>query len=286
MCGRCIAPSASPSSANSLGSEGVPHGGGAVVEDALAKTPSSAKDIVVEGLEKQFGDGPPVLRGIDLSVRRGETVALIGANGAGKSTLMRCLLHLVKPDAGEVVLFGVRLSRVRQRELRRVRNRVGFVFQRHNLVPRLSALANVLHGALGRSPFGALHRSLSPAALRDEAMACLERVGLAHLARQRADTLSCGQSQRVAIARALMQRPEMLLADEPVASLDPAAGEEVMDLFTSLARQEGLTLVFTTHNMRHALTYAQRIVGLRDGRIALDRPTTDGLDCELAPIFA
>ncbi len=264
----------------------MPHGGGAVVEDALAKTPSSAKDIVVEGLEKQFGDGPPVLRGIDLSVRRGETVALIGANGAGKSTLMRCLLHLVKPDAGEVVLFGVRLSRVRQRELRRVRNRVGFVFQRHNLVPRLSALANVLHGALGRSPFGALHRSLSPAALRDEAMACLERVGLAHLARQRADTLSCGQSQRVAIARALMQRPEMLLADEPVASLDPAAGEEVMDLFTSLARQEGLTLVFTTHNMRHALTYAQRIVGLRDGRIALDRPTTDGLDCELAPIFA
>ncbi len=263
----------------------MPHGVAALANHTLANTPL-ATDIVVEGLEKRFGDGPPVLRGIDLSVRRGETVALIGANGAGKSTLMRCLLHLVKPDAGEVVLFGVRLNGVRQREVRRVRNRVGFVFQRHNLVPRLSALANVLHGALGRSPFGALHRSLSPAALRDEAMACLDRVGLAHLARQRADTLSGGQSQRVAIARALMQRPEMLLADEPVASLDPAAGEEVMDLFTSLARQEGLTLVFTTHNMSHALTYAQRIVGLRDGRIALDRPTTDGLASELAQIFA
>lgn len=259
---------------------------GVAVAARPAQEVCGTTDIAVEALEKRFGGGSPVLRGVDLQVRRGETVALIGANGAGKSTLLRCLVHLVEPDAGDVVLFGTPLRTVGRQQLRRLRSRIGFVFQRHNLVPRLSVFANVLHGALGRSPIGALHHAISPAALRDEAMVCLERVGLAHLARQRADTLSGGQSQRVAIARALMQKPDAFLADEPVASLDPTAGEEVMELFTALAGRDGLTVVFTTHNMDHALAYAQRVVGLRDGRIALDRPATATLAPELSQIFA
>jgi phosphonate transport system ATP-binding protein len=157
--------------------------------------------------------------------------------------------------------------------LRRLRARVGFVFQRHNLVPRLPVLSNVLHGALGRraGPRAWFHE-IAPHALREEAMDCLERVGLAGLAGRRADQLSGGQSQRVAIARALMQRPELMFADEPVASLDPAAGEEVMCCFLDLVRRYRLTLVFTTHNLRHALDYGERVVGLRGGRVTIDAP--------------
>jgi phosphonate transport system ATP-binding protein len=140
-------------------------------------------------------------------------------------------------------------------------------------VPRLPVLSNVLHGALARGagPRAWFHQS-APCALREEAMGCLERVGLAELALRRADRLSGGQSQRVAIARALMQRPEVMFADEPVASLDPAAGEEVMGCFLDLVRRERLTLVFTTHDLRHALHYGERVVGLREGRVGIDAP--------------
>jgi phosphonate transport system ATP-binding protein len=233
--------------------------------------------IAATGIAKCFGTGARVLDDVGLSIHRGEAVALIGANGAGKSTLLRCLLRLVEPDAGDVLVLGERIRDLSPRALRRVRGRVGFVFQKHNLVPRLSVLSNVIHGALGRASLAALHHATAPAALRREALASLDRVGLAHLARQRADTLSGGQSQRVAIARALMQRPEALFADEPVASLDPAAGEEVMALFSGLAREAGLTLLFTTHNMAHALSHADRVIGLRAGRVVLDRQAGPGL---------
>ncbi|WP_439576774.1 phosphonate ABC transporter ATP-binding protein [Elioraea sp.] len=241
-------------------------------------------DIAAEGIVKRFGC-VTVLDGVSLAVRRGETVALIGANGAGKSTLLRTLLRLVEPDAGEPVVLGESVSRLGGRALRRLRRRVGVVFQRHNLVPRLTVLTNVVHGALGRTDLRAAHQAIAPRALRDEAMACLARVGLPHLARQRADTLSGGQSQRVAIARALMQRPEAMLADEPVASLDPAAGEEVMALFATLTRDAGMTLLFTTHGMAHALAYADRVVGLRAGRVVLDEPTRPALAPVLERFF-
>jgi phosphonate transport system ATP-binding protein len=145
------------------------------------------------------------------------------------------------------------------------------VFQQHNLVARASVLTNVVHGALGRVPFPAAcsHR-LAPDSLRAEALRCLARVGLAALAQARADRLSGGQSQRVAIARALMQRPALLLADEPAASLDPVAGEEVMGVFRRLVDEDGLTLVFTSHNLEHARRFADRAVGIRDGRVAID----------------
>lgn len=227
--------------------------------------------LAVDGLVKRFPGRGAILDGVDLRLRDGERLALIGGNGAGKSTLLRCCLRLIEPDAGDVRLLGSELRGLRAGALRRVRARVGFVFQRHNLVPRLSALSNVVHGAQARraGPRGWI-QALAPRRLREEAMHCLDQVGLAPLARQRADRLSGGQSQRVAIARMLMQVPDLVIADEPVASLDPSAGEEVMELFVRLMAERHVTLLFTSHNLQHTVTYADRVVGLRGGRVVLD----------------
>jgi len=236
-------------------------------------TPSqspAAIDLSVRGLTKRFGS-MEILRDVSFSVAKGSVVALIGANGAGKSTLLRCCLRLSEPDAGSVEILGTQLNGLNHSGLAKTRSKVGFVFQKHNLCGRLSALSNVVHGVQSRS-HGPLswYQVLAPRAVREEAMEMLQCVGLAHRATSRADQLSGGQSQRVAIARALMQRPQIIFADEPVASLDPTAGEEVMALLISLARERGVTVVFTTHNLRHALDYAERIIGLRAGSIAMD----------------
>lgn len=259
--------------------------GGDVAAPPARNAGSEKVAIAATGIAKRFGTGPMVLDDVGFSVNRGEAVALIGANGAGKSTLLRCLLRLVEPDRGDVLVLGERITSLSPRALRRLRTRVGVVFQKHNLVPRLTVLSNVIHGALGRAGLAAMHHATAPSALRREALAALDRVGLADLARQRADTLSGGQSQRVAIARALMQRPDALFADEPVASLDPAAGEEVMTLFSGLAREAGLTLLFTTHNMAHALGHADRVIGLRAGRIAIDECASPGMAPVLERFF-
>jgi phosphonate transport system ATP-binding protein len=231
--------------------------------------------LAVSGLAKAFGEGNRrVFEDITFTVPKGQSVALIGPNGAGKSTLLRCCLRLEEPDAGTIHLSGAGLTGARGRALRAARSRVGFVFQRHNLVPRLSVLSNVMHGGLARGHgIRAWSQALASPAERARALECLERVGLADLARRRADHLSGGQSQRVAVARALMQGPEMLFADEPCASLDPQAGEEVMGVFRTLNQQAGLTLVFVSHQLDHALTYADRVIGLRDRGIALDATT-------------
>ena len=233
----------------------------------------AAAVIEASGLVKELG-GRRVVDDVAFSASRGECVALVGANGAGKSTLLRLLVRLVEPDAGSIRIHGVDAVGASAAALRDLRRRTGFVFQHHDLVGRASTLTNVVHGALGRVPWWrAFAHGVAPAALRAEAMACLSRVGLPHVATQRADRLSGGQSQRVAIARALMQQPELLLADEPAASLDPAAGEEVMGVFRALARAEGMTVVFTSHHVSHALGYADRVVGLRAGRVERDAPT-------------
>lgn len=234
----------------------------------------NAVDLQVNGLGKAFTAGVPVLSNVTFAIPKGQAVSLIGSNGAGKSTLLRCCMHLIEPDQGTVYLFGQPLQAQSPASLRALRSRVGFVFQKHNLVPRLSALSNVLHGALPRAPLGrAWFQGLAPKALREEAMHCLERVGLADHARKRADHLSGGQSQRVAVARALMQRPRFLVADEPAASLDPVSGDEVMGVFADLVAQDGLTLLFTSHDLTHALRYAHRVIALHQGRIALDTLT-------------
>lgn len=264
------------------------HDEGIEVRATAPRRPSVAREKVLEvsNATKSFPGNKVVLNGVSFSVGRGESVALLGANGAGKSTLLRSCLRLIEPDDGVFRVLGRDIRALRGAELRALRARVGFVFQRHNLVPRLCALTNVLHGAMARKAgASAWFQSLAPAKLRDEAMACLDRVGLADCATSRADRLSGGQSQRVAIARALMQRAEMVFADEPVASLDPGAGEEVMTLFQRLNRDDGLTFVFTTHHIPHALTYATRVVALKDGRVAIDAPARDLDPVELRAFY-
>jgi phosphonate transport system ATP-binding protein len=240
----------------------------------LGGAPAAVPALKVTGLRKQFdGAGSAVWSGISFEVPQGQRLAIIGGNGAGKSTLLRCCMGLLDVQAGDVQLSGHGVTGLKGRALALARARVGFVFQKHNLVPRLSVLTNVLHGGLARSSTPRLwYQGWASDAHRQEAMACLGQVGMAHLARQRADALSGGQSQRVAIARALMQQPETIFADEPVASLDPQAGEDVMQVFSDLSRRQGLTLVFVTHHLEHAVRYADRVIGLQGGSLALDAP--------------
>jgi phosphonate transport system ATP-binding protein len=241
--------------------------------------------IVAEGLSLRYPNGHEALRGVDLVVHSGELVALVGSNGAGKSSLLRCLVRLQEPTGGRAVTNGVDVRRAGKRQLRRLRQDVGFVFQRFNLVDRISVFHNVVHGAIGREGTRCVVPPFCTAAVRSEAMECLDRVGLAHLAGRRVDTLSGGQRQRVAIARTLMQKPRLVLADEPVASLDPAAGQDVMELLRSIAVERDLTVVAALHQVDFALTYTQRIVGLQDGRVTLDRPTAGCTAEQLSAVY-
>jgi phosphonate transport system ATP-binding protein len=229
--------------------------------------------LVVQRLEKHY-DGRPILRGLEFSVAAGQVTALIGANGSGKSTLLKCLIRQCEPSGGRIQMLGREVCTLNPRDLRRFRAQVGIVWQRHNLVPRLSALSNVVHGVQSRlsGPRG-WFQALAPDAVRHEAMTCLARVGLADRALARVDSLSGGQQQRVAIARMLMQRPAFIIADEPDASLDPQSGLEVMQLLSGLVRADGLSLLVISHRLEHTLEFSDRILGLAQGRIALDTPT-------------
>ncbi len=227
-------------------------------------------DLRVRGLAKSFA-GTSIFKDVSFGLSRGEAVAIVGANGTGKSTLLRCLMGVIPADAGSIDVLGTDVRSTSSSGLRAMRAQMGLVSQKHNLVPRLSVLSNVVQGLLGQKP-GVRHwgQSFAPRASREAAMAALEKVGLAHLGTRRADRLSGGQSQRVAIARALVGKPRILIADEPTASLDPAAGEDVMDLFFDLAKQEGVTVIFISHNIDHALKYGERVLGLAHGGMPLD----------------
>ena len=241
--------------------------------------------LVVDGLQKSFGDRA-ILRGLDFAITARQSTALIGANGSGKSTLLKCLVRLIEPTAGQVQMLGHDVRALSPRELRRFRAQVGIVWQRHNLVPRISALSNVVHGVQARmSGPQSWFQALAPAAVRAEAMTCLDRVGLADRAMARVDSLSGGQQQRVAIARMLMQRPAFILADEPDASLDPQTGEEVMGLLLGLVRQDGLSLLMISHRLEHSLRFSDRILGLSQGRITLDLPTAQANAPDLRRFF-
>jgi phosphonate transport system ATP-binding protein len=226
------------------------------------------------------------LAGVDLCVPDGETVALIGTNGAGKSTLLRCLVRLIEPTEGDITIGGTAVTGASRRALREVRQDVGFVFQRFHLIPRLTAFHNVVHGAMGRHGSRCAWPVTAPSAVRRQAMECLDRVGLAVYADRRVENLSGGQQQRVAIARMLMQEPRVILADEPVASLDPASANSVMDLLGAIAAERGVTVVVALHQIDLALRYADRIVGLRNGVVDLDRPARDCDAAQLDSIYA
>jgi phosphonate transport system ATP-binding protein len=224
----------------------------------------------VENLTKIYPNGVKGLSDVSLTVREGEFMVVIGLSGSGKSTLLRCINRLIDPTAGRIWLFDQEMTGARGRELRALRRQVGMIFQQFNLVRRHSVLANVLSGALGQA-------ALAPSLLmrfsdeeRRRALACLERVGLPGRESSRADALSGGQQQRVAIARALMQGPRLILADEPVASLDPALRHSVMRHIEALNREEGMTVVCTLHDVDLIQRYATRLVALRDGELVYE----------------
>jgi len=253
--------------------------------NASVQSPVAGATVVVRSLTVAFDRGP-VLDDVSVEIESGEVVALVGANGAGKSTLMRALVGIGPRRPGAVSVDGVDVGAASRRELRGVRRRTGMVFQRFCLAGRLSAFQNVLHGGMGRTgPRGWLAATAAEHERRD-AMACLDRVGLSHLAARRASKLSGGEAQRVSIARALMQRPTLILADEPVASLDPAATLEVMELLTGIAREQGVTAILALHQLDLARQFTSRVIGLRAGRLKIDSALTSCLDSELERLYA
>jgi phosphonate transport system ATP-binding protein len=224
------------------------------------------------GLTKSFDRRRRALDEVGLELARGEMVALIGASGSGKSTLIRSLASLACCDAGAVAVFGARVQEGGRltRRAAASRRRVGIVFQQFNLVGRLSLLTNVLIGLLGQIPAWRGYLGAFSDAEKRRAMACLHRVGLTDHAAQRASTLSGGQQQRAAIARALLQQAELLLADEPIASLDPQAARRVMEILSRINREDGATILVSLHQVAYAMAYCPRTVALRDGAVVYD----------------
>ena len=236
----------------------------------------------VTGLRKRYPNGTLALDGVDLAVPAGQLVVLLGANGSGKSTLLRCAVRLVEPDAGTVRVGDTELTGLRGAALRRACSKVALIFQQSRLVRRRSALHNVAAGALAHHPGLLTALGGLPAGERARAAELLDRVGLGELAGQRADTLSGGQAQRTAIARALAQRPAVLLADEPVASLDPDATSATMALLRDLAHRDRLAVLCVLHQPALALSFADRVVALHRGRVVLDRAASNVSPADLA----
>ncbi|MEH2508905.1 phosphonate transport system ATP-binding protein [Nitrobacteraceae bacterium AZCC 1564] len=239
----------------------------------------------IEQLSQCYGDRR-VLDDLNLSVGRGEFVALIGPSGAGKTTLFKVITGLVSPDAGTLVFDGTRrLDQLRGRALRETRRDIGFIFQQFNLIKRKTALQNVLAGRLGRVPtWRVLLRRFSRNDIA-RAEAALAQVGLADFRHQRVDQLSGGQQQRVAIARAITQECRFILADEPVASLDPESAIGVMETLRDVANNQGIGVFCSLHQTDLALTYADRVIGLRTGRIVVDAATCDVTSRSLETIY-
>lgn len=221
--------------------------------------------------------GAPVLRGVNLEVSCGERVALLGPSGAGKTTLLRVINGVIVPRSGSVEVQDINLRKLEQGALRQLRSRIGFVHQDHSLVANLRVLHNVVAGRLGQRGFWSSLRDIVRTSRTDllEVHRILERVGIGDKLYQRTDSLSGGQQQRVALARALFQQPKMLLADEPVASVDPTRSRDLLSLMTELAAEEGWTLVVSIHDLALAREFFPRVVGLRNGEVYFDGPVTD-----------
>lgn len=241
--------------------------------------------IEVKNLSKVFPDGTKALDDVTLDIPDGQFVCIIGLSGAGKSTFMRCLNRLNDPTAGKILLEGQDIAFAGGRELRKLRRKIGFVFQQFNLVERLSAIENVLSGRLGyygRLP-GVL--GLFTPADKQRAVEALKRVGLEEKIYTPASNLSGGQKQRVAIARALVQEPKLMLADEPTASIDPKLSGVIMDLLKSFTK-DGITVIVNIHVLELAREYAERILGFNKGKLIFDGSPAQLTDAEVERIYA
>ena len=221
-------------------------------------------------LTKKYNTGELALKGVTLEIPKGQVLALIGPSGAGKSTLIRCVNRLVQPTSGSVVLKGTELTKLSSSALRKARRRMGMIFQEYALVERLTVMENVLSGRLGYVGFWRSYFRKFPAADIQEAYRLLDRVGLKHMADKRADELSGVQRQRVGICRALIQNPDLLLVDEPTASLDPKTSRQIMRLIQELCSERGLTAIINIHDVFLAQMFSQRVVGLELGSVVYD----------------
>ena len=221
----------------------------------------------VRNLTKVYNDGTVALRDLSFDVQDGEFLIIIGLSGAGKSTLLRCINRLIEPTEGQIIWNGIDVTAASSEQLRKIRRHIGMIFQHFNLVKRSSVLTNVLAGRLGYvSPWGSLIHRFPPEA-NQRAMRALQRLGIADQAHKRADELSGGQQQRVGVARALMQDPHMILADEPVASLDPVLAHSLLGHLERLNQEDGITILCTLHYLDLIQRYASRVIGLRDGEL-------------------
>jgi len=224
----------------------------------------------VEDLGKRYRTGDLALRGVSFEVEAGQVVGLIGPSGAGKSTLIRCVNRLVEPTSGKVYLNDTDITALGRAGLRRVRRRIGMIFQEYALVERLTVMENVLSGRLGYVSFWRSFTRRYAQADIDKAFGLLDRVGLADQADKRADALSGGQRQRVGIARALEQDPELLLVDEPTASLDPKTSRQIMRLICEICAERNLPTIINIHDVLLAQQFVERIIGLRVGEVVFD----------------
>jgi phosphonate transport system ATP-binding protein len=231
--------------------------------------------VSIQDLVKVYPNGTRAIDGVSLDIQHGEFLVLIGLSGSGKSTLLRCINRLVEPTSGRVVFDGADVTAASGTELRRVRRRIGMIFQQFNLVRRTSVLSNTLAGRLG---YRSTWRTIAGRPSREDITAAFQnlgRVGIADKAFSRADALSGGQQQRVGIARALMQAPELMLADEPVASLDPATSHSVMKYLEEINKKDGITVICSLHFLSLARRYGTRVVALKGGKIAFDGKPAD-----------
>jgi phosphonate transport system ATP-binding protein len=229
----------------------------------------------VQSLQVVYPNGNEALRSISFSANKGELVGVIGRSGAGKSTLLRCINGMQKPTDGKIILDGVDLTSMSEAELRVARREIGFIWQEYNLVERLPAITNVLTGRLGHNNGFASILGYFDRSHREIALRSLERVGLLHRAKLRADRLSGGEKQRVSIARAISQEPKILLADEPVASLDPELSVQVLSDLARVAREVGVLTLINIHQVELAQEFCDRLIGIARGKIVFDGPPRD-----------
>ncbi len=240
----------------------------------------------IRELYKSFGASTNVLRGVNLTVEQGEFLGIIGPSGAGKSTLLRCINRLIEPTSGEILIprslynpvtdgSRTNIMQLKRRELRLLRRKVGMIFQQFNVVMRFTVIENVLSGTLGYQSSLKSCLKLFPSEEKRRALTNLKRVGLLDHAYKRTCDLSGGEEQRVAIARTLMQRPAIILADEPVSSLDPKLSRVILDILKGICREDGITALVSLHTLDLTKEYADRIVGLNQGQILFDGPTVD-----------
>jgi phosphonate transport system ATP-binding protein len=253
----------------------------------------------ISQLQCFYDEKIPVLRGVSLTVEQGEFVGIIGLSGSGKSTLLRCINRLVPAQAGQILVPGglfvgsangaagaqVDLRHLAPAELRHARRRIGMIFQQFNIVKRLSVIDNVLSGGLGEQ--AVLRTSLRLFSQQEQrrALVNLKRVGLLDHAYKRADELSGGEQQRVAIARTLMQQPALILADEPVSSLDPMLSRVVLGILKRVCREDGITALVSLHTLELTREYADRVIGLKEGRICFDGPAADLTDAVVDTVY-